>query len=177
MPSVIFVCRANRFRSPLAAGIFKKALQEEENNPTPSWTIGDARSWRVGSAGTWTAPGQPALPEVYEAAKKLGVDLSNHRSIQVNEQLLLKYDLIVVMQNSQKEALQSEFPHLNEHIYLLSHVVESGSYDIPDSIGSQQEITEISAELNELIRSGLRYICVLATYLHNTRYGSALQDG
>ena len=177
MPSVLFVCSANRFRSPLAAGIFEQALQEEKNKPTPSWTIGDPGSWRVGSAGTWTAPGQPALPEVYEAAKNLGIDLSKHRSIQVNRQLLSGCDLILVMQNSQKEALQSEFPHLNEHIYLLSHVVEHGSYDIPDSIGSQQEITEISAELNGLIRNGLGSICVLATHLHNVRLASTIQDG
>lgn len=177
MPSILFVCSANRFRSPLAAGIFKQALQEAESEPNTSFTVGNAGSWKVGSAGTWTTPGQPVLMETYEAAKSLGLDLSNHRSVQVSEGLLSEYDLILVMQNNQKEALQSEFPQLSEQIYLLSHVVERGSYDIPDAHDSQQEVTEISAELNELIRNGMRYICVLATYLHNIRYGSIYQNG
>jgi protein-tyrosine phosphatase len=169
MPSVLFVCTANRFRSPLAAGIFRKALVEEEKARTSPWNIGDSRDWKVGSAGTWTVPGQAVLPVVLEAAKAFDIDLSNHRSAQVSAQLLSEHDLILVMQESQKEALQSEFPHLNEYIYLLSHVVELGTYDIPDTFGSLQEVMEVCAEMNELIRRGLRYICVLAVALHNKR--------
>jgi protein-tyrosine-phosphatase len=160
MPSVLFVCTANRFRSPLAAAIFRKAL-EERNDASDSWI--------VGSAGTWTTPGQPVIPAVLDAARTLGIDLAKHRSAGVSAQLLSEYDLILVMQATQKEALQSEFFPLSEHIHLLSNVVEHGSYDIPDSSGSSQEVAEVSSELNELIRRGLERICVLATALHNTR--------
>ena len=162
MPSVLFVCTANRFRSPLAAAIFKKSLQEK----------GLDGSWRVGSAGTWATPGQPALPSVLAAARALGLDLSGHRSARLDERMLAAYDLILVMQASQKEALQSEFPALYEHIYLLSHVLERRSYDFPDFSGSEQEVTEVSADLNALLRHGLDGICVLATYLHNVRINS-----
>lgn len=169
MPSVLFVCTANRFRSPLAAAIFKQAVIEEGVKRTSHWNIGDAESWRVGSAGTWATPGQPVLPVVFEAAKQLDIDLSGHRSVPVSERLLSDYDLILVMQESQKEALQSEFPHLREHIYLLSHVVELSSYDFPDTFDSLQEVMQVGTEMNELIRRNLRYICVLAIALHNKR--------
>jgi len=169
MPSVLFVCTANRFRSPLAAAIFGRALVEEKNEPDSAWNRGDPGAWKVGSAGTWTLPGQAVLPAVLEAAKNFDLDLSDHRSVQVSAQLLSEYDLILVMQESQKEALQGEFPALHEHIYLLSHVVELGTYDIPDAFGSVQEVIEVCSEMNELIRRGLRYICVLATALHNQR--------
>lgn len=169
MPSILFVCTANRFRSPLAAAIFKKAVAEEEAKRPSPWKIGEAGDWRVGSAGSWATPGQTVLPAVLEAAKQLDMDLSAHRSVQVSGPLLSNYDLILVMQESQKEALRSEFPHLHERIYLLSHVVELGSYDIPDAFGSLQEVMEVSAEMNELIRRGLRYLCVLAIALHNQR--------
>ena len=66
----------------------------------------------------------------------------------------------------------SEFPELGERVYLFSDVVERRSYDIPDSSGSEQGVQEIGAELHALIRRGLNYICVLATYLHNTRQRS-----
>lgn len=159
MPSVLFVCTANRFRSPLAAAIFRKVLEEN----------GIGSPWLVGSAGTWAAPGQPVIPPVLSVAQKLGLDLSKHRSIGVSRQLLSEYDLVLVMQASQKEALQSEFPSQYQHIHLFSNVVERGSYDIPDSLDSDQDMKSISLELNELIRRGLPNILALAAALHNLR--------
>ena len=169
MPSVLFVCTANRFRSPLAAAIFIKILEKERNGTAESWIVRNSGDWRVGSAGTWAMSGEPVLPVVSDAARKLGVDLSEHRSERVNGQLLAEYDLILVMQASHKEALQIEFPSLSDRIYLLSHVVERGSYDIMDSLGSEQEVTDIVLEMITLIQNGSRYICVLATALHNKR--------
>jgi len=168
MPSVLFICTANRFRSPLAAAIFKKALADEKDTDITRY-IQNAGTWQVGSAGTWAAPGQPVIPELHPVAQKLGLSLADHRTERVNGQLLSEYDLILVMQASQRESLLSEFPLLDEYIYLLSHVVERGSYDIPDSSGSEQEVAEVSVEMNELIRRGLPYICVLAIALHNKR--------
>jgi protein-tyrosine-phosphatase len=159
MPSVLFVCTANRFRSPLAAAIFKKALLEK----------GLDVSWQVGSAGTWARPGLPALPVVLEAARALGLDLSGHRAARLDGAMLQAYDLVLVMQAGQLEALRSEFPDLNEHIYLLSHVLERRTYDFPDLSACGQEVGEVSADLNVLLRHGLDNICVLATYLHNLR--------
>ena len=164
MPSILFVCTANRFRSPLAAALLMRALEE----------MAIAESWRIGSAGTWATPGQPALQTVSDAAQGFGIDLSSHRSARVSRRLLAEYDLILVMQASQKEALLSEFPELGKHIYLFSDVVERRSYDIPDLSGSEQGVREIGAELDALIRRGLNYICVLATYLHNTRQRSEI---
>jgi len=158
---------ANRFRSPLAAAIFRKSLEEK----------GLAGSWQVGSAGTWATPGQPVIPSVLAAARELGLDLSGHRAARLDEGMLTAYDLILVMQASQVEALRSEFPALNEHIYLLSHVLELRSYDFPDLSGSEQEVAEVSADLNALLRRGLDGVCILATYLHNLRVNSTIQHG
>ena len=159
MPSILFVCTANRFRSPLAAAILKQILHH----------MGMSDSWEIASAGTWAETGQPALSHIAEAAQRLGIDLSPHRSRRVSEALLSGYDLILVMQASQREALLSEFPSLEERVYLLSHVVERRCYDIPDVPGSAHGVLEVIAELQSLIRRGTESICVLATYLYNTR--------
>lgn len=159
MPSILFVCTANRFRSPLAAAILRNALHE----------MGMSDTWEIGSAGTWAETGQPALSHIAEAAQRFGIDLSTHRSRRVSGALLSQYDLILVMQASQREALLSEFPPLEERIYLLSHVAERRSYDIPDVPGSAHGVLEVIRELQSLIRRGTESICVLATYLYNTR--------
>jgi protein-tyrosine phosphatase len=167
MPSILFVCTANRFRSPVAAAMFQRNLEER----------GTAESWQIGSAGTWTTPGKPVIPGVSDAARKFGIDLSGHRSAEVSRGLLSEYDLVLVMQAGQKEALLTEFPDLQERIHLLSEVVEHRSYDIPDLPGSEQEAAEIVEELNGLIRDGLDHICVLAAHLNSTRQRTELQDG
>jgi len=76
MPSVLFVCTANRFRSPIAAALFLKALKDQ----------GVKGSWSVGSAGTWAVSGQPVLTSVLEVAQDYGLDLSTHRSRHVDAQ-------------------------------------------------------------------------------------------
>jgi protein-tyrosine-phosphatase len=106
---------------------------------------------------------------VLEAARALGLDLSGHRAARLDGAMLQAYDLVLVMQAGQLEALRSEFPDLNEHIYLLSHVLERRTYDFPDLSACGQEVGEVSADLNVLLRHGLDNICVLATYLHNLR--------
>ena len=161
MPSILFVCTANRYRSPLAAALLSQAIAEV--NPSST-------SWTIGSAGTWAEPGLPVLPAVVHAAATLGLDLTQHRSTRVSGELLFRYDLILVMQASQKEALQSEFPDLSDHIYLLANVVERGSYDIPDWAGSEQDVGDVSLEMNEFLRRGRERICVLAVALHNQRH-------
>lgn len=169
MPSVLFVCTANRFRSPLAAAIFEKALLEEEKERNSSWNIGRASDWQVNSAGTWAVPLQPVLPDVLEAGKQLGIDLFGHRSKRVADLTLSDYDLILVMQESHRADLQSMYPELQEQIYLLSKVVEYASYDIPDHYQSIQGVMGVCVVMNEIIRRGLSYICVLAIALHNKR--------
>jgi protein-tyrosine phosphatase len=159
MPAILFVCTANRFRSPLAAAFLGKVLEEN----------GQAASWVVGSAGTWAEPGQTVIPAVLDVALEYGLSLTAHRATRVSGPLLADYDIILVMQSSQREALRSEFPSLYDRIYLLSNVVERRSYDIPDSSDSPQQVAEVGAELYELIRRGWRNICALATVSHSTR--------
>jgi protein-tyrosine phosphatase len=160
MPSILFVCTANRFRSPLAAAFFRKSLEEK----------GDSEFWDVSSAGTWATPDLPVMPGLVETARMFGIDLSEHRSRRVNRPLLSKYDLIVVMQAGHKEALLTEYHGLQNRVYLLSEIIERRSYDIPDAIHSDQEVREVVTELDSLIRQGSHYLCALATYLNNTRH-------
>lgn len=167
MRSILFVCTANRFRSPLAAALFTKVLQEK----------GVASDWRIGSAGTWAIPRQPTMPRVLAIARRFGIDLSEHSSKIVSRGLLSEYDLILVMQSSHREALLTEFPELAERLYVLSDAVEHRFYDIPDSLESEEGVLDVLKELHDLLRRGRESICDLATDLHNTRQLAEIRDG
>lgn len=156
MPSVLFVCTVNRFRSPLAAALFQKIIQN--NDATDDWV--------VGSAGTWAIPGLPVIPAVTKFANAHGLDLSLHRSKIVNNKMLSAYDLILVMEAGHKEALQNEFPLCQEHVFLLSQIVDDRIYDIPDLIDS---VDEVGLNLSELIYSGFDNICNLALNLQKIK--------
>ena len=66
MPSVLFVCTANRCRSPMAMAIFREKVNKD---------IAGA-SWRIESAGTWTQRGLPTLKVVHDVLAERGIDLS-----------------------------------------------------------------------------------------------------
>jgi protein-tyrosine-phosphatase len=153
MPSVLFVCTANRFRSPIAAACFARRLQERE----------DAPAWSVGSAGTWAEADLPVIPSAQWMADHLGIDLEAHKSRRVDRELLARYDLILVMENSHREALLVEFPEINERLFLLAKVAAGVAYDVPDPVLLQNETFLDSArEISDLIDKGFEEICVLA---------------
>lgn len=156
MPSILFVCTANRFRSPLASAFFTRELER----------TADAPQWTVKSAGTWAARGSPVLPEVHLIARRYGLDLTSHRSQPVTASLLASQDLILVMEAGQQEALQNEFPAFSERVHLLASAAEGRRYDIPDATHSLDAMHEVAAALHALIHKGFTNLCSLAAQPH-----------
>ncbi len=146
MPSVLFVCTANQIRSPFAAALFRDKLAERGM---------DLRAWRVESAGTWTEPGFPAMPAAVDMARRWGLDLSQHRSRMVSWGLLRRFDLVLVMEQGQKEALQVEFPQIAERVALLSEMC-GPPFDIRDPIGrSRRTLEDAYTLIDDLLTRGL----------------------
>jgi protein-tyrosine phosphatase len=160
MPTVLFVCTANQFRSPLAAACFSSVVERQ--------ALGD--EWLVESAGTWTQDGIPALSIAQKNAERLGIrGLEHHRSRQVSAELLGGYDLIVVMESGHKEALIAEFKPVRARIFMLSEIVDGIQYDIPDPVAPGNHPEDISAELYSMINQGAKKIIDLARVLHSAR--------
>lgn len=92
---VLFVCTGNSCRSPIAEGILKKMLKENKLD-----------NFEVGSAGTSSLDG--AFPSLFaiEIAKSRDVDLTRHRSHQLNKQILKKADLILAMSSEHLEHIR-----------------------------------------------------------------------
>jgi protein-tyrosine phosphatase len=150
MTSILFVCTANQFRSPIAAACFSRKMVELD------WK----NKWIVSSAGVWTTNGKPALPEAEEVARKLGLSLEGHLSTVVTPGLVSVNDLILVMETGQKEALQNEFSIFRSRIFLLSEVADNSSYDIQDPIAEGLErCMEVGTQIFNLVDKGFYRIC------------------
>jgi protein-tyrosine-phosphatase len=153
MPSVLFVCTANRFRSPVASALFLRCLQKD----------GHAQDWRVSSAGTWAEPGLPVFPSAKWMTDNLGLDLQAHKAVRIDRELLAQYDLILVMENNHRESLLIEFPEIKGRLFLLTEAASGIAYDIPDpDILQGDTFLGLAQELSSLIDKGFQKICFLA---------------
>jgi protein-tyrosine-phosphatase len=123
MPSILFVCTGNLHRSPLAAAHLRRLLQER-----------GLGGWRVESAGTWTISERGLPLEAVKFAEFRGLDLAGHKTKVVSRDMLNDFDLVLVMERGQKEALQIEFPDVKERVYRLSEMLDGATFDIPDPV-------------------------------------------
>jgi protein-tyrosine phosphatase len=152
MPSILFVCTANLYRSPLAAALFARKLHGE----------GPSHNWNIGSAGTWATAGQRVPPDLMQAAAARGVDLKDHRARRVDAHLLAEFDLVFVMDRGHREALRLEFPFAQQKIHLLSAAADRLEYDVPDPVNSDVDVGEFTAQMSALIERAYPRICQMA---------------
>ncbi len=126
MNAVLFVCTANRIRSPLSEHLFRRQLTE----------LGELLDdWQIDSAGTWTHPGLPVMPLAQQAGSEIGLDLSEHRSQPIDDVALENYQLIVTMESGHREAISIEYPQVAPRVTQISQLAHSMDYDVADPIG------------------------------------------
>jgi protein-tyrosine-phosphatase len=158
--SILFVCKANRFRSPIAEAVFRKLIKEH----------GIENDWIVASAGTWTFPGLPHFPFPKKFLDDLGLDLSEHHSLPVNQEMLGQFDLIIVMEKGQKEALSIEYPEINQKVFMLTEFSNGIAYDIPDPVGvTENNKTEVVTEIIRLVTDSFQEICDRVAVNHSMK--------
>jgi protein-tyrosine phosphatase len=152
MPSILFVCTANRFRSPLASLYFAREVVRH----------GHDKQFRVSSAGTWTMADQPVTTDALQIAAKYELNLNLHKSRPVSKRILSTADLILVMEAGHQESLSHEFPAIRERIFLLSEAAGQIPFDIPDPYNSDESPNLIAGEIIDLIDIGYDQIINLA---------------
>ena len=151
MPKIVFVCTRNRFRSPLAAAILERELTMRK---VPG-------EWFVESAGSWVHDLIPPTTEALIEAEKRGLDISSHISLGIEELDLNSIDLLLVMEQGQKESILIDFPKLRNRIFLLSEL-SGPPFSIPDPYVTKENCNVIAQEIETLIKGNIDRISALA---------------
>jgi len=150
--SVLFVCRQNVCRSPMAACLLCDLVAQHS----------DLSAWRIESAGTWSVAGDALAPRAYQAMKQLGLELDGHRSRCVNYDMLQSFRLILTMEKGQQEALWIEFPVLRSRVYCLSELIGQ-HWDLLDPPGGDlADYMDVAQQIRGVLKEGFDKIKRLA---------------
>ena len=107
---LVLICTGNRARSPVAEGFLRHLLAD--------------LPVRVRSLGTLELGGAPPLPEALEAASRVGLDLSAHRSQTLRGQELREADLVLGFELSHISAAVIDGGAPRERVFSLPELVE-----------------------------------------------------
>lgn len=142
MPAILFVCSANQCRSPMAEVLFEALLAER----------GEDGDWRVESAGVWAYGGSSATGYAQTVVGEQGLDLTAHQSKSTSPQLIMDFDLLIVMEETHKSELQSLYPGIARKIYTLRELA-GGEGDFQDPVGgSLEDYRKTRDELESLLK-------------------------
>ena len=134
MKKIMFICSGNTCRSPLAEGLFKNYLND--NN------ISDIE---VGSAGVGAFPGDEVSINSILVAGNRGVDISSHRARNINPEHLLTTDLFCCMSDSHKQFL---LKHCDENKIMVLNVADP--YGRPLEI-YEECVKQIESQFSEIV--------------------------
>lgn len=147
--TILFVCSGNTCRSPMAEAIARKQLSDRLE--AESDTL-EKRGIEIVSAGSMASSGSGATPQAVTAVKKLGGDLSRHRSRPLSVELINQADVIFGMSASHVRAVVGMVPPAAAKVQQLDP-----GREIDDPIGGDAELyNELAGQLWTLIDARLR---------------------
>lgn len=148
---VLILCTANICRSPMAAGLLRHALNAA---PEP------ARSLRVVSAGVTAREDDPVTPHSVTALKRVGIDISGHRSRRVSQEMLDGALVVFCMTEAHRAMIRAMASPPPQHLHLFREFMPEGlPREIADPYGGPLPVYETSRdEMVEAIPSVLGYL-------------------
>ena len=151
MPATLLVvCTANICRSPMAAGLLQHALAAQ---PEP------LRSLQVISAGVAARPGEQVSENSVIALRKVGIDISNHVSRSLTQEMIDSALAVICMTESHRAMIQLQAEPPPQHLHLFRDFLGNGDKEIPDPYGGPLRIYELCRdEMVEAIPSLLEYL-------------------
>ncbi|MEO5959108.1 MAG: low molecular weight protein arginine phosphatase [Opitutaceae bacterium] len=151
---IVMVCTANICRSPMAAALLQHALL---GRPEP------LRSLKVISAGVAARTGEPVSENSVFALKKVGLDISRHRSQPLNQRLLDDALAVVCMTESHRATIEAQAEPVPKNLFLLREFLPAGvDKEIADPFGGPLRVYEVARdEMVEAIPSLVEHIKTL----------------
>jgi len=149
--TILTVCTANICRSPMAAALLQHALAGQ---PEP------LRSFKVVSAGVAARGGDAVSENSVIALKKVGLDISGHRSRPLTHELLDEAVLVLCMTEAHRAMIQLTFEPAPKHLFLFREFMpREADKEIGDPYGGPLKVYEACRdELVEAIPTLLEFI-------------------
>lgn len=137
---ILFVCKGNICRSPLAEAYVRAKLPAK---------------MQVDSSGYYPRAGRGSPSPAIQAAKRLELDLETHRSQIVDEQRMRRADIVFVFDDENYCELKARFPAHRHKLFLLGAFADGDVY-IQDPYGScadefDRVFCRIQTALDELL--------------------------
>ena len=129
---VLLVCTGNTCRSPLAAAAMRRAIEQ------------DGDRIEIRSAGAMAASGAPASHLAAEMGVAGGLSLDDHRSAGLDNQVIERADLVLVMGDHDLEVVKKRVPSVAERAWLITDFGRERptGEGIPDPFGGSREAYE-----------------------------------
>lgn len=117
------------------------------------------RDFQVISAGVSAFPGDPASNNAVTALKSVNLDLSDHRSRSLSDQVMDCSDLILTMTQGHVDIIQHQHPDSEVPVFRFREWVESGPREVPDPFCGPLELYKDTRDsLAEAIPSIIQYL-------------------
>ena len=117
----------------------------------------------VRSAGTWAEIDSPADPFSIAVARRYGVDLSEHQTRVVTEDLLVTSDLVLTMTRSQLQDMRRDYPTHQHKMHSLYSMIDR-DIDILDPSGRRiDDFITCAHEIDSILHIGFARILDLVS--------------
>jgi len=155
---ILVVCTANVCRSPMAAALLKHALAAQ---PEP------LSSLEIISAGVAGREGESVSANSVTALKKVGLDISSHRSRALTEELVKNALAVIGMTESHRASLEYAIKPVPCNIYLFREFMPAPSAkEIGDPFGGSLKVYEASRD--EMVEAIPSLVEFLKTRVHSS---------
>jgi protein-tyrosine-phosphatase/tRNA A37 threonylcarbamoyladenosine synthetase subunit TsaC/SUA5/YrdC len=135
---VLFVCTGNTCRSPMAAALMRKKIQDKFKSEFDA----QASPIVVASAGVSAFGGDPASHGALEAIRGYGCSLDQHQSTQLNSRLVEQSDLILAMGQRHRSVIIAQWPESAPKV----HLIAADGSEISDPFGGPLDVYQRCAE-------------------------------
>ena len=148
---IITVCTANICRSPMAAALLQHALAAQSE---------PLRSLKIVSAGVAARTGEPASENSVTALKKVGIDLTGHRSRPLTQEMLDEAFAVLCMTESHRAMIQVQAEPVPKNLFLFRQFMPPGAeQEIGDPYGGPLQVYEAARdEMVEAIPSLVEHL-------------------
>ena len=118
------------------------------------------KSLKIMSAGTTTVDGMSASAYSVEALKRIGVDLSAHRSTMLTQELVDEAFAIFALAQSHIDVLQTYYDNLPSRVLTVLDAVEGcARHDVPDPYGGTiDDYLDVRDDIAYAIPSIVQYL-------------------